>query len=592
MKITTTSITLIKNNIDKLLLYLSFLGVCGVLFRIGYNNNYSIDRVFDEVFNYLFYLFALILSARICIAIINRKKIKILLYSEIFLWFYHVFIIVERIIFKDFTNLALTQPQWIYVGIFGVFVIELSKSTLFFDKFYFNPTLLFVLSFAILILIGTVLLLLPNSTTYNSLSFVDALFMASSAVCVTGLAVLDIGTKFTDFGQIVILVLVQLGGLGMMTFTGFFGYFFSGSFSYKNQLMFREFINEKNVGSVISTLYKIVFITILFEIIGATFIYFTLDSGLFNSVGHQIYFAIFLSISSFCNAGFTLLPQGLYEEAYRFNYNLHFIIAVLIIVGGLGFIIVFNIYDYFKHKTQYLKNKLLRNKIIKHRANVLSVNSKIILVTTAVLLIFGTVMFFILEFNSTLLEHKTFGGKIMTSFFGSVTPRTAGFNTVNMEFLSAPTLMVILFLMWIGASPGSTGGGIKTTTFAIASLNIIGLAKGKDRIELFGREISKQSTRRAFAIISLSFLVLGLSTFFLSITEKEQDLLNLAIESFSAFSTVGLSRGITHQISDAGKIVLIITMFVGRVGTLTFLIAIVKDIRLKNYRYPEEDINF
>jgi len=481
-------------------------------------------------------------------------------------------------------------PEWIYIGIFATLLISVSKISLFFDDFYFNPTILFVLSFLLLILLGTILLVLPNSTTDSHLNFVDALFTATSAVCVTGLSAFDVSMKFTHFGQTVILVLIQLGGLGIMTFTGFFGYFFSGGFSYKNQLMYTELLSEDKIGSVISTLSKIVFITLLFEAIGALFIFFSLPSGFLDSFTDRVYFSIFHAISAFCNAGFSTVQNGLYNPLLRFNYNIHLIIAVLIIFGGLGFNIMMNTYAYFKRRIVGFYRRLRYNEEIKFRAQELTLTSKIILYTTAILLAGGSLMFFILEYNNSLMEHKTLWGKIVSAFFLSVTPRSAGFSTVNIEGLAFPSIMIILFMMWVGASPGSNGGGIKTTTFAISFLNIFSIARGKENLELFRRRITKDTSIRALAVIILSFMVVGTVLFLLSITDGEKEFRALAFESLSAFAISGLSLGITPDLSQGGKIILVFAMFIGRIGALTLLIAFIKNTRIKAYKYPSDTV--
>ena len=216
-------------------------------------------------------------------------------------------------------------------------------------------------------------------------------------------------------------------------------------------------------------------------------------------------------------------------------------------------------------------------------------NTRIVVLTTGILLLFGFVVVFILEFNTTLYEHDVFG-KIVTAFFTSVAARTAGFNSVDMSALTFASTMIIIFLMWVGASPGGTGGGIKTTTFAIGTLNFLSIAKGKDRIEIFGREISNSSIKRAFATISLSLIVIGVSVFFISIFDRDTGLLEIAFESFSAYSTTGLSLGITSTLSSGSKVVIIICMFIGRVSMLTILIAIYRKVRFQKYRYPAEEI--
>lgn len=462
-----------------------------------------------------------------------------------------------------------------------------------FIKHHINPSLLFVLSFLFLIGLGTGLLMLPASVKgSNAISFIDALFMSASAVCVTGLAVFDISTELSMFGIYVIMILIQLGGLGIMTFTSFFGFLISGQASYKNQMMFSELLNDKNVSSVFRSLVKIVFITFSFELIGALLIFFTSDRQQFESMSDHIFFAVFHSISAFCNAGFSTLSLGLYDESVRYNYPLQLLIASLLILGGLGFTIILNIQLFLKRWAGLLYNRVRHKKPIKYKAWVMTFNSKLIAYTTLILLVFGLIMNFVLEYDNTLASHPTLFGKIVTSFFLSATPRTAGFNTVDMAALTFPTIMIMMMLMWIGASPGSTGGGIRTTTFAVAILNIVNTARNHNAIHIFKREISHESVKKSFAIISLSVIWLGISICLLSITDGEKGLIALAFESFSAYSTVGLSIGITSTLSTSGKFLIICTMFLGRVGTITLLVALIKSIHSRGYQYPRENVIF
>jgi Trk-type K+ transport system membrane component len=264
-----------------------------------------------------------------------------------------------------------------------------------------------------------------------------------------------------------------------------------------------------------------------------------------------------------------------------------FVIILTFVMGGLGFPIVDNIINFLGYKLKTLLS-FGRYKV-SHRPWVLNINSRITLVTTLSITAVAFVLFYILEYNNTLAEHRGIG-KIITGLFGATTPRTAGFNSINTADMLFPTTMVVFLLMWIGASPASTGGGIKTSTFAIATLNIFSLARGKGKIEVYRREIADISVRRAFATISLSLIVIGFAILLISVFDKEKSLIQIGFESFSAFSTVGLSLGITASLSDASKLVLTGVMFIGRVSMLSLMIAVLKKVKYKNYRYPVEEI--
>lgn len=372
--------------------------------------------------------------------------------------------------------------------------------------------------------------------------------------------------------------------MGILTFTSFFSYFFKGGSTYENQLALNSITSSKSLNSVFRTLKYILVITFGIELVAAFLIYFSLDSSDFTSFTGQAFFSAFHAISSFCNAGFSTLSNSLYDGDYRFNYGLQIIVILTFIFGGLGFPIVENITSFIKYRFQ----RLLK---LKHNFKpwVLSLNSRINLITTFTITSVAVVLVYILEYKNTLSEHNFFG-KIVTALFTAATPRTAGFNTVDFASLAMPTLLLIFLLMWVGASPASTGGGIKTSTFAVATLNILSLAKGKNRMEVFRREISNVSVRRSYAMIALSLIVVGFSIFLLSITDKNLQLFDLAFETFSAYSTVGLSLGITSSLSSLGKLVIVFTMFVGRVSMLTVIIAFFKKIKQKNYNYPAEEI--
>ncbi|MFH2142031.1 MAG: potassium transporter TrkG, partial [Bacteroidota bacterium] len=338
-----------------------------------------------------------------------------------------------------------------------------------------------------------------------------------------------------------------------------------------------------------SILKKIILVTFIIEGFGTILIFQSLDVTIIQSVYERIFFSVFHSISGFCNAGFSTLQNSFYETPYQFNYAIHIIIAVLIIFGGLGFPIVFNLLKYLQVKIKSFFLSLFR---IKHNIFIpwlININTRIVLITSLLLTVFGALMFFIFEYDNTLSNHNLIG-KIITSFFQSVTARTAGFNTVDTSSLTAATLLIVLFLMWIGASPGSTGGGIKTSTLALAILNIISIAKGKSRLEVFKREISQTSINRAFAIMILSIFGISISTIFIYIFDSEKGLMNIFFECVSAYGTVGLSRGITADLCNASKIILIFTMFIGRISMLTLLIAFFKKVSSERYRYPSDNI--
>jgi len=477
-------------------------------------------------------------------------------------------------------------PLLLFLLMFGF--IELSRLEIGRNSTLFNPALLFVTSFVILIAIGAALFLLPNATS-RPISLVDAVFTSTSAVCVTGLSTIDVGKDLTPMGQWVLLLLIQLGGLGVMTFTSFFAFFFKGRTSLEEQLRVRDIANTTLSGAR-GFIVQVILFTLIVELVGALLIFWEVGDAPFASLSDRVFFAVFHSVSAFNNAGFSTWTSGLHDPAFRFNYSLLWVISLLFIFGGLGFGIVFNFSRYARAWISERIKRLLTGSQCRRFPRVVNLSTRLVLLATAFLIGTGTLAILVFEWNHGLAEHATWWGRFSTAFFTGVTPRTAGFNVMDTGALTMPSIMVILLLMYVGASPGSTGGGIKTTTFGVATLNIFATARGRRRIEFFGREISNLSTRRAFAAIVLSLIFLGLAVSVVASLEGDLGLMPVAFECFSAFSTVGLSMGITAELGEAARVALIIVMFVGRVSALTLLVSLLRQVQVSKYRYPKEDI--
>ncbi|MGP5176066.1 MULTISPECIES: TrkH family potassium uptake protein [Psychrobacter] len=475
----------------------------------------------------------------------------------------------------------------IKIAVFVTFIREISDHDFNLNRTFLNPAQFFILSFLSLVLVGALLLMMPNATT-QPLSFIDALFTATSAVCVTGLIVVDTATYFTTFGQVIIMGLIQIGGLGILTFVTYFSYFFKGGVSYETQASISEMSYMRGMGDVVSTLKSILYVTFAVEAVAAALIYISIYDIPDMDWSEQLFFSVFHAISAFCNAGFSTFSAGMYDDALRFNYPLQLIIATTFIFGGMGFVIVVNVLRYLRDRAERLIYRHDQRYI--YRPWLLNINSRITLITTGALLLVGLIGVMIFEYNNVLADHRSFFGKLVTGLFTAATPRTAGFNTIDMGELAFPTIMLTIFLMWIGASPNSTGGGIKTSTFAIALLNTLSLARGQTNVEVFKRQIADVSIRRAFSIMWLSLLVIGMGVTLISYDQPELDLIKVVFECFSAYSTVGLSLNLTTELSDFSKMVVSVIMFVGRVSMLTIFIALLKNRRQRNYRYPTEEI--
>ena len=564
-----------------------------ILYTVGFRDFYQQFEAIHLAHRTILLLLCILFSLRFLftLPLVPRWRARVFNFAVVILVFYLHAVARDIPYLQERSTELLVQKLTLFFGIVVLFFIEASYILRLIYRRGANPALLFVGGFAAFIVIGGFLLLLPNATT-GTIHPLDAFFTSASAVCVTGLTVVDTGTAFTTTGKVIILMLIQVGGLGIMTFAGLISFLVLGSSSIQSQLALRDMINSNRMSNAFSFIARVVVVTFTFEAIGVFLIYGTLSDKMFSSESDKIFFSLFHSISAFCNAGFSTLNSGLYDISLRYNYSLHWVIAMLVILGGMGFPIVFNIFAFFRIKIRNINRRIVGKPDREVYTNALQATGKLALATYAILLVAGFVTYFIFERNHTLAEHDGLFAKITTSFFGSVTPRTAGFNTVDLAKFSLTTIMVYLLLMLIGASPGSTGGGIKTTVAAVAFLNMKSIVLGHERTEAFRTEISTASLKRAFAIILLALLVLGFAVLLLSINDAEMGLLRLAFETFSAFSTVGLSLGVTPQLSALGKLVILAVMFIGRVGALTLLFAVVTRSDQRPFKYPSEEIMF
>lgn len=571
--------------IDYLLLFVLIYMLIKAIFIIGFEEKSVVTSSAIGYYQWLFTVIALFYTIRSIICI-GYKSFT----SDLFLFSLIVLVLMFAFVIDVDRNIAWLNNHYVYsLVILVLFIFEFSRFDIRGIALVLNPAQLFMLSFAFLILCGSALLMLPNATT-TPITFVDALFTSTSAICVTGLIVVDTATQFTVLGKSIILLLIQVGGIGIMTFTSFFGFFFKGSSSsFSERIVLSDFLSEENVSEIRKTLAKVIFITLLFELIGAALIYVSLNTDYFTTIGSRIRFSVFHSISAFCNAGFSTFTDGLYDIRVRGTYPLLYTIGFLIILGGIGFPILLNLYTFIKYKLESLLSIIKFGQKKAFIPKMININSRLVIYTTIFLIVVGTAFFFIFE-NESTLKGMSLAGKIAHSFFGSITPRTAGFNSINMSQLAISTVVLTIFLMWVGASPNSTGGGIKTSTFAIALMNVFRIARVNRHIEFHGREIHERSVDRAFAIIILSIIILGCASLIMHIAEPDKGALSLLFECVSAFGTVGLSLGITPLLTDFSKLFLIVLMFAGRMGILTLLFGFVRKSKTSVYRYPKENI--
>ncbi|MBI0575910.1 TrkH family potassium uptake protein [Neobacillus cucumis] len=438
-------------------------------------------------------------------------------------------------------------------------------------KFYLDPPKILVLGFALIILIGALLLTMPISTTNGQgLSFLNALFTATSATCVTGLVVVDTGTTFTMFGQLVILFMIQIGGLGFMTFATLFAFLIGKRISLKERILLQESLNNLSMEGIVRLARRILIFTAVIELTGASL--FALRFSFDMPLGKAIYYGIFHAISLFNNAGFDLMGEFHSLTSYVDDPSVVLTSCALITLGGIGFIVMNEIYEFRVSKR-------------------LSLHTKIVLMTSLFLLVVGTIGVFSFEYaNPKTLKPLSFLGKFLGALFQSVTARTAGANTISIGDMTHPSLFLIIILMFIGASPGSTGGGIKTTTFTTLIGAVWSQIRGKEDVIFYRQRIVYETIYKAITVAFSGLFLVVVITMLLTITESGKDFLMILFEATSAFATVGLSMGLTPELSHVGKGLIIFTMFAGRVGPLTIAFAVTMRRNPDAFRYPKGKI--
>lgn len=438
-----------------------------------------------------------------------------------------------------------------------------------------------------MILAGVALLSLPVAVSGDeSLGFVNALFISTSAVCVTGLSPVDVSRELSLFGQIVLISLIQIGGLGLMTFTTVAYYFIGWRLPIINRVVIETTFHHKPTNQIKKLLKRILIFTFAFEFLGflALFFYWLFE-GRFASAGQTAWFAAFHSIAAFTNAGFSLFSDNLI--GFKQDFFVQAVITTLTIFGGIGFLVAFEIEEYVRR----------RFFAPSQTAFVLSIQTRLVLLATVLLIVAGTILIFVLERNGAFANLST-EAALMNSYFFSVVTRTSGFNTMEMGQFGAASIMIMIVLMFIGASPGSTGGGIKTITFGLLFAYMISRLRGERRLNIWNRTIPQQSIDKAGAVVVAAFATVTVAVLLLMLTEtrgasaaeSRAEFLPILFETVSAFGTVGLSLDFTNKFTDAGKIILSIVMFAGRVGALSLALAISFREKQRKFSYAEETV--
>ncbi len=453
-----------------------------------------------------------------------------------------------------------------------------------------DPSFILAASFFIFILIGTGMLMLPRAT-YEGISVVDALFMSTSATCVTGLSTVDIASTFTPMGMLFILILIQVGGLGVMTLTSFFAMFFMGNSSLYNQVVVNDMVSSKSLSSLFSTLLYILGFTFIIEAVGAAIIFLDIHGAMQMSLKEEISFAVFHSISAFCNAGFSTLPNNLGHATLMSGHNIFYIcITLLIILGGIGFPILVNLYETLKHYIYRLYQRyIVRSDRLKPLVHLYDINTRIVVIMSLILLGGGTVAIALLEWNNGFASMPIVD-KLVHSFFNAAAPRTAGFSSVAISSFSLQTILILAALMVIGGGSQSTAGGVKVNVFAVVMLNLRAILFGRDKVTVLNRELSQDSVRRSNSTLLLYIIFVSVAIFLLTLFEPEAPLRALVFEAISALSTVGSSLDLTPTLQDKSKLVVVVLMFIGRVGVLTTASSLIRQRKLIKYKYPSGNI--
>ena len=561
---------------------LTLLVVASILIPIGFELSPPMRHLEYQMEKWLLVGFAINVGLRIFLTSERKAYLK-KRWFEVFLSVFAVFLVLDLnfsfVNIVDSLMVGVRRPEALLLQLVKGYLLLLVLVKVLHNLPYLldrqkNTGRLLVYGFLLIILVGALFLMLPGATLDGQgLSFINALFTSTSAVCVTGLIVVDTATHFTLFGKVVIMTLIQLGGIGIVTLATFLFLYISGGLGVSQMNVIKNVVAEENTNLLSHTLKRVIGFIFVVEAIGATAYYFSWPVA-FESAGQRVFFSAFHAISAFCNAGFSLFTNSLADPVNALHPAINIITMLLIILGGLGFTSIWEII-YKKITRASWRNRL-------------SIHTRTVLITTAVLIVGGAGCYLALEWNNTLGGYS-WTNKVMVSFFQSITTRTAGFNSVDTGAIGISATLVMCILMFIGGSPASTAGGIKTTTFAVLLRSISTTVRGYSRMEFFKRTVPNHIVFQAMAVVLLALSCISISTILLTITEK-MPFLDLLFEEISAFATVGLSRGITADLSSWGKFIIIVSMFWGRVGILTFTVAFAKKADNRKYKYPEETL--
>ena len=546
--------------------------IVGAVLEMGFELSERLKSEFDLVFLWAWNMFLL---ERVCHLLLAKPGQRKSAYSFLgwiingLLTLTLIPIILYLLGINDDTGLIkILENKTIYLLILLLIsFIELSDAVITSLGRKSNPALMMAVSFLFIIMVGSGMLLMPRCIQHGvHLSWIDSLFTATSAVCVTGLTTIDVPSTFTCLGQLIVMLLIQVGGLGVMTITSFFALFFMGNTSIYNQMQVQDMVSSKSLASLWSTLLNIIGFTAFLELVGAVMIFLNIHGTIGLDLRHELFFSLFHAVSAFCNGGFS-------------NYQ-----------DGMSAPVLVNLKAAVSRHA-----KVLWKWINGHRyaslniPNLFDLNTKIVLRTTTLLIVIGTVLIAFFEWNNTFAG-MPIHEKLTQAFFNAVSPRTAGFISVNLNHMCIQSVFIYTVLMWIGGASQSTAGGVKVNAFAVAFLNIRAIIHGTTRVEFAGRELSSDSIRRANAAVFVSLIVLGIFIFLITLTEPNQPLKAIVFECVSAFATVGSSLGLTPELHDTSKALIVVLMFIGRVGLVTMAQGLLKQYKNQNYKLPQDNI--
>lgn len=565
--------------------------ICSLLFatlliaRLGFYHHQIVQDNVDSLIGKIFIVTYLAKYVHDVYLLVSRKILPRLLDLLIFIVCTVVFVSNIHCFSTDFVGESFMSGFPAVATAMGlILVADFYKVAKVISSMKMSPPLLFALSFVVMIFMGSGLLMLPNVHT-GSISYFQALFTSASAICVSGLSVIDLAEMLTFKGNVILLFLFQIGGLGVMAFTGLFAFAFTGTVSFKDRILLKDMFSSDTMGDIFSFIAKMLSITLLFETVGAVAIYLSISD---SNIENPIFFSIFHSVSAFCNCGISTLPDGFANPAVAYNNTLLMIVAILTSLGGIGFPVLIAMYSSVRNRTIKMLHISVDRRSIARQVGT-DMATHIAIIATVGILVVGTVSYYFLELGNTL-AYDSESSRWVKSFFCCATARTAGFNVSDISCWSSATMALIMGIMWVGASPGSTGGGIKTTTFALALCSIVSFIRGNRYIEIGYHRIGFETISRVLVLVTMSMIIIFVAFILFAFFEPDKNPFCLFFDTVSMYSTTGLSLSDTASLKTPSQVLTMVMMFLGRVGPLTLLSGIFVSRKAKYAKYPYKNL--